>query len=134
MCGPLHTKQAVEQFKQGIEKVKAQNGKILFGGRVLDINGGNFVEPTITQIDSKAPVVQHEIFVPILHTFKFKTLEEAISINNSVKQGLSSSLFTQNVSNVFKWTGANGSDCGIINVNIPTNGAEIGTSCNLQQF
>ena len=126
LCGPLHTKAAVEQYKQGIEKVKSQNGKILFGGKVLQINGGNFVEPTITQIPHTAPVVQNEIFVPILHTFKFKTLKEAIEINNSVKQGLSSSLFTQNVSNVFQWTGPNGSDCGIVNVNIPTNGAEIG--------
>jgi aldehyde dehydrogenase family 7 protein A1 len=61
-----------------------------------------------------------------LHTFKFKTIEEAIKINNSVKQGLSSSLFTGSINNVFEWTGPNGSDCGIVNVNIPTNGAEIG--------
>ncbi len=126
LCGPLHTRHAVDQFQQGIEKVKQQGGKVLFGGSVLSINGGNFVQPTITQISSDAPVVQHEIFVPILHTFKFKTIEEAININNSVRQGLSSSLFTQNVANVFKWTGPNGSDCGIVNVNIPTNGAEIG--------
>lgn len=55
-----------------------------------------------------------------------KTLEEAIEINNCVRQGLSSSVFTKDISNVFKWTGPNGSDCGIVNVNIPTNGAEIG--------
>ena len=126
LCGPLHSKNGVEQFKKGIELVRSQGGKVLYGGKVLDIQGGNFVQPTITQIGFDAPVVQNEIFVPILHTFKFKTLEEAIKINNSVKQGLSSSLFTQNVQNVFEWTGANGSDCGIVNVNIPTNGAEIG--------
>ncbi|KAJ3274848.1 Aldehyde dehydrogenase 7 member B4 [Terramyces sp. JEL0728] len=125
LCGPLHTKAAVEHFKAGIQSVKEQNGKILFGGNVLD-QPGNFVEPTITQISPDSPVVQNEIFVPILHTFKFKTIDEAIKINNGVRQGLSSSLFTQDVSNVFKWTGANGSDCGIVNVNIPTNGAEIG--------
>ncbi|KAI8912769.1 Aldehyde/histidinol dehydrogenase [Gorgonomyces haynaldii] len=119
LCGPLHTKQAVEHYKKGLESVKQQNGKILYGA-------GNFVVPTITQIDPSAPVVQHEIFVPILHTFKFKTLEEAIKINNAVPQGLSSSMFTKDMSNVFKWTGPNGSDCGIVNVNIPTNGAEIG--------
>ncbi|KAI8902719.1 Aldehyde/histidinol dehydrogenase [Globomyces pollinis-pini] len=125
LCGPLHTEVAVQQFKDGIEKVKQQGGKILYGGEVLD-RPGNFVMPTITQISHNAPVVQNEIFVPILHTFKFKTFEEAIEINNGVKQGLSSSIFTQDVGNVFKWTGANGSDCGIVNVNIPTNGAEIG--------
>ena len=57
---------------------------------------------------------------------KFKTLEEAIEINNSVPQGLSSSIFTQRPGAIFKWIGPLGSDCGIVNVNIPTNGAEIG--------
>ncbi|KAL2913764.1 Alpha-aminoadipic semialdehyde dehydrogenase [Polyrhizophydium stewartii] len=125
LCGPLHTKNAVEQYKKGLESVVQQGGKILYGGKVLD-RPGNFVMPTITQIDPSAPVVQNEIFVPILHTFRFKTIEEAIQINNSVKQGLSSSLFTSSISNLFKWTGPNGSDCGIVNCNIPTNGAEIG--------
>jgi aldehyde dehydrogenase family 7 protein A1 len=67
LCGPLHSKNAVNQFKEG----KKQNGKILFGGNVIP-GAGNFVEPTITQISPDAKVVQHEIFVPILHTFKFK--------------------------------------------------------------
>ena len=125
LCGPLHTKAAVSQFKAGIESVKHQGGKILYGGRVLD-TPGNFVQPTITSIDYRADVVQNEIFVPILHTFKFKDMDEAIMINNSVRQGLSSSVFTKDIGNVFKWTGPNGSDCGIVNVNIPTNGAEIG--------
>ncbi|KAJ3354529.1 Alpha-aminoadipic semialdehyde dehydrogenase [Allomyces javanicus] len=125
LCGPLHTKAAVEAYQKGLEAVKAQGGKILFGGEVLDAPG-NYVTPAITEIDAKAPVVQNEIFVPILHTHTFKTLEEAIAANNAVAQGLSSSLFTQNPANIFKWTGPAGSDCGIVNVNIPTNGAEIG--------
>ncbi|KAG0240553.1 Alpha-aminoadipic semialdehyde dehydrogenase [Actinomortierella wolfii] len=126
LCGPLHTKAAVEQYRKGIEAVKAQGGKILIGGKVLDDRPGNFVEPTITSIAHDAPVVQNEIFVPILHTMKVKNLEEAIEINNSVKQGLSSSLFTRNPSNLFKWVGPSGSDCGIANVNLPSSGAEIG--------
>ncbi|KAG0256788.1 Aldehyde dehydrogenase 7 member B4 [Actinomortierella ambigua] len=109
LCGPLHTKQAVEQYRQGIEAVKAQGGKILVGGKV-------FVEPTVTSIAPDAAVVQNEIFVPILHTMKVKSLEEAIEINNSVKQGLSSSLFTRNPSHLFKWVGPSGSDCGIANI------------------
>lgn len=125
LCGPLHTPEAVEAFKRGIELVKEQKGKIIHGGQVLP-GPGNWVQPTITRVPYDAPVVQHEIFVPILHAFTFKTLKEAIKINNSVSQGLSSSLFTSSVNNVFEWTGANGSDCGIVNVNIPTNGAEIG--------
>ncbi|KAJ3151020.1 Alpha-aminoadipic semialdehyde dehydrogenase [Geranomyces variabilis] len=125
LCGPLHTAHAVQLFKDGIEAIKQQGGKILRGGKVLD-RPGNFVEPTITSISASAEVVQNEIFVPILHTMKFSTIEEAIQLNNSVAQGLSSSIFTQNMANVFKWTGPSGSDCGIVNVNIPTNGAEIG--------
>lgn len=64
--------------------------------------------------------------MPILFVVRFKTLEEAIAINNSVPQGLSSALFTQNLSNAYLWTGPLGSDCGITNVNIGTSGAEIG--------
>ena len=65
-------------------------------------------------------------FAPILFVHKIKSLDDAIHFNNSVKQGLSSSLFTSSLSNVGKWIGHRGSDCGIVNVNTPTNGAEIG--------
>jgi aldehyde dehydrogenase family 7 protein A1 len=87
---------------------------------------GNYVEPTIVEISHSAPIVQHEIFAPIVYVFKFKTLEEAIKMNNAVPQGLSSSLFTKNLQNMFKWIGPTGSDCGIVNCNIGTSGAEIG--------
>ncbi|KAJ3354929.1 Alpha-aminoadipic semialdehyde dehydrogenase [Entophlyctis luteolus] len=125
LCGPLHTKSAVKHFETAIASVKAQGGKILVGGNVLP-GEGNFVEPTITSIAPDAPITLHEVFVPILHVSKIKNLEEGIKFNNQVKQGLSSSLFTSDIANVFKWTGPAGSDCGIVNVNIPTNGAEIG--------
>ncbi|KAG2387954.1 hypothetical protein C9374_000804 [Naegleria lovaniensis] len=125
LCGPLHTKNAVEQYKNALEQAKKQGGKILYGGNVLN-RSGNYVEPTIVEIAYDAPIVQHETFVPIVYVMKFKNLEEAIMINNSVEQGLSSSLFSRNPTNIFTWLGPNGSDCGIVNVNIPTNGAEIG--------
>ncbi|KAJ1918770.1 Alpha-aminoadipic semialdehyde dehydrogenase [Mycoemilia scoparia] len=126
LCGPLHTKAAVEAFQQGIKDVEAQGGKIIHGGKVLTELSGNYVEPTITSISHDAPVVHREIFAPILHTIKFQTLEQAIEWNNEVGQGLSSSLFTTNPSSIFEWIGPLGSDTGIVNVNIPTNGAEIG--------
>ena len=78
------------------------------------------------EIDHAAPIVKTELFVPILYVFKFKTLEEAIAINNEVPQGLSSSIFTTNVGAAFTWMGPSGSDCGIVNVNVGTSGAEIG--------
>ncbi|KAM2448061.1 hypothetical protein PS1_018311 [Malus domestica] len=100
-------------------------GKILTGGSVIE-SDGNFVQPTIVEIASNASVVKEELFGPVLYVMKFKTLEEAIELNNSVPQGLSSSIFTSKPNNIFKWIGPHGSDCGIVNVNIPTNGAEIG--------
>ncbi|RDX69397.1 hypothetical protein CR513_51493, partial [Mucuna pruriens] len=100
-------------------------GKILTGGSVLE-SEGNFVQPTIVEISPDAPVVKEELFGPVLYVMKFQTLEEAIALNNSVPQGLSSSIFTQRPGTIFKWIGPRGSDCGIVNANIPTNGAEIG--------
>ncbi|KAJ1977945.1 Alpha-aminoadipic semialdehyde dehydrogenase [Dimargaris xerosporica] len=126
LCGPLHTRAAVKQYHQGVQAVQEQGGKILFGGQVLDDRPGNFVVPTITAVTAEMSIVQNELFVPILHTMSFKNLDEAIALNNQVRQGLSSSLFTNNPAKIFQWTGPSGSDCGIVNVNIPTNGAEIG--------
>lgn len=126
LCGPLHTRQAVENFKQGIQDIHQQGGKIIVGGKVLSSMSGNFVEPTLVSINHDAPCVQKELFAPILYVIKIKSLDEAIVHNNNVPQGLSSSLFTKNQSAIFQWTGENGSDCGIVNVNIGPSGAEIG--------
>ncbi|XP_018427215.1 PREDICTED: alpha-aminoadipic semialdehyde dehydrogenase isoform X2 [Nanorana parkeri] len=88
---------------------------------------GNFVEPTImTGLAHDSPIVHKETFAPILYVLKFKTEEEAFAWNNEVKQGLSSSIFTKDLGRIFRWLGPKGSDCGIVNVNIPTSGAEIG--------
>ncbi|KAH7565596.1 hypothetical protein JRO89_XS09G0232200 [Xanthoceras sorbifolium] len=137
LLGPLHTPTSRKNYEKGIEIIKSQacfccsfkmpliGGKILTGGSVIE-SEGNFVQPTIVEISPDADVVKEELFAPVLHVMKFKTLEEAIEINNSVPQGLSSSIFTNKPEIIFKWIGPHGSDCGIVNVNIPTNGAEIG--------
>lgn len=125
LLGPLHTKGSRENFLKGIETIKSQGGKILTGGSVLELEG-NFVHPTIVEISPDSDVIKEELFSPVLYVMKFKTLEEAIEINNAVPQGLSSSIFTRRPEIIFKWIGPHGSDCGIVNVNIPTNGAEIG--------
>lgn len=125
LIGPLHTQASKINFEQGIEKIQSQGGRILIGGSVLQ-REGNFVQPTVVEISHDAPVVKEELFGPVLYVFKFQTLEEAILINNSVPQGLSSSIFTRNSEAMFSWIGPSGSDCGIVNVNIPTSGAEIG--------
>jgi aldehyde dehydrogenase family 7 protein A1 len=125
LLGPLHTKVAVTQFKEGIEAAKKQGGKVLVGGGVI-AGPGNYVEPTIIEIGHDAPVVQHELFAPVTYVMKFKTLDQAIQWNNEVPQGLSSTLFTKNLQHYFNWVGPAGSDCGIVNCNIGTSGAEIG--------
>ncbi|XP_010656114.1 aldehyde dehydrogenase family 7 member A1 isoform X2 [Vitis vinifera] len=100
-------------------------GNILIGGSTVE-SEGNFVQPTIVEISPNASVVKEELFGPVLYVMKFQTFEEAVEMNNSVPQGLSSSIFTRKPEVIFKWIGPHGSDCGIVNVNIPTNGAEIG--------
>ncbi|KAK7116371.1 alpha-aminoadipic semialdehyde dehydrogenase-like [Littorina saxatilis] len=124
--GPLHSPQGVEHFKLAVADAVAQGGKIEYGGKPID-RPGNFVEPTIISgLAHDAPIVHQETFVPIVYALKTKNVDEAIAWNNEVKQGLTSSLFTRDLANVFKWIGPKGSDCGIVNVNIPTSGAEIG--------
>lgn len=128
ICGPLHTKSALEAYDKTIAEAKQAGGKIEFGGERAQVaEGSNYVKPTIVSgLRHDTPIVQRETFVPIVYAMKFSRLDEAIERNNGVDQGLSSSLFTRDLGNIFHWLGPKGSDCGIVNVNIPTNGAEIG--------
>lgn len=125
LCGPLHSKAQIENYKNSIKAAREQGGKVVYGGNVLD-RTGNFVEPTIIEVDPNAPVAQHETFAPILYVMKFKDLDNAITINNQTGYGLSSSLFTKDPEAIFRWMGPNGSTAGIVNVNIGNSGAEIG--------
>ena len=84
LLGPLHTKRAVEEYLKGIEEIKKQGGKILYGGKKVEGMDGNYVLPTIVEINHDADIVKTEIFAPILYVFKFKTLDEAIEWNNEV--------------------------------------------------
>lgn len=127
--GPLIDNMAVEAYRNAIESVKAEGGKIIFGGNVLkikDYESGFYVEPCIVEAQNSYTTVQHETFVPILYIMKYKTLDEAIHMQNDVPQGLSSAIFTQHISESEQFLSAWGSDCGIANVNIGTSGAEIG--------
>ncbi|XP_046427802.1 alpha-aminoadipic semialdehyde dehydrogenase [Neodiprion virginianus] len=126
LYGPLHSPAAVEAYKLTVEKAVKSGGCIEFGGKVID-RAGFYVEPTIISgLPASSDLVRHETFAPIVYILETNSLEEAIAVNNDVEQGLSSSLFTSNIGELFKWIGPLGSDCGIINVNIGTSGAEIG--------
>jgi len=127
--GPLVDKTAVEAFRLAQEDVVKSGGKIIYGGEVLEGEGyesGCFVRPAIAESENHWEIVQEETFAPLLHLMKYKTIEEAIEIHNAVPQGLSSSIFSKNIHETELFLSHAGSDCGIANVNIATNGAEIG--------
>ncbi|MFN5794967.1 MAG: aldehyde dehydrogenase family protein, partial [Bacteroidota bacterium] len=127
--GPLIDKGAVKDYLNAIEKAKTQGGKIIVEGGVLSGQGyesGCYVKPCVIEADNKFHIVQEETFAPILYVMKYKTIDEAIAMQNDVPQGLSSSIFTNNMREMEKFLSAAGSDCGIANVNIGTSGAEIG--------
>ncbi len=126
LMGPLNSQDAVQAYLDAIAKAKASGGKIETGGAAID-RPGNFVLPAIvTGLSNDAEVVQTETFAPILYVMKYKDLDDAIHMQNDVPQGLSSSIFTNNLKAAEKFLSAAGSDCGIANVNIGTSGAEIG--------
>ena len=127
--GPLIDKDAVKMYLQSIEACKNEGGKFIVEGGVLEgaqYESGCYVKPCIAEAKPQFKIVQHETFAPILYLLKYKTIEEAIAIQNEVPQGLSSAIMTLNMRESELFLSAKGSDCGIANVNIGTSGAEIG--------
>ena len=125
LMGPVIDQDAIDNYKIAISKAVKQGGKVLYGGNVID-SDGFFVEPTIIKVKNNFSIVQNETFAPILYVIEYNNLDDAIKEQNDVKQGLSSSIFTNNIMNSEKFLSSYGSDCGIANVNIGTSGAEIG--------
>ena len=127
--GPLIDHDAVAAYSQALDDVVAQGGRILVEGGVLAGAGyesGCYVKPAIAEATNDMAIVQHETFAPILYVMKYDTLGEAIAMQNGVVQGLSSAIMTTSLRSAERFLSANGSDCGIANVNIGTSGAEIG--------
>jgi aldehyde dehydrogenase (NAD+) len=127
--GPLIDKDAVKMYLQSIEACKKEGGKFIVEGGVLEgaaYASGCYVKPCIAEAKPQFKIVQHETFAPILYLLKYKTIEEAIAIQNEVPQGLSSAIMTLNMRESELFLSVKGSDCGIANVNIGTSGAEIG--------
>jgi aldehyde dehydrogenase (NAD+) len=125
LMGPLVSEEAVGDMMAALDKVRAEGGKILSGGNRLD-RPGFFVEPTIVQAHKEMKIAEEETFAPVLYVYSVANIEEAIALQNSVKQGLSSAIFTSNLFSAERFLSPEGSDCGIANVNIGTSGAEIG--------
>jgi aldehyde dehydrogenase (NAD+) len=126
LMGPLVNGAAVEEMFEALDQARAQGGEILTGGKMRSDLGPNFVEPTIVKMPAQSDIVKQETFAPILYLLEYSDIEEAIQIHNDVPQGLSSAIFTNNLRSSEAFLSANGSDCGIANVNIGTSGAEIG--------
>lgn len=126
LMGPLVSEEAVGTMLAALESAGRQGGRVLFGGDRVPGLGGHYVKPTLVAIGKDAPIVKEETFAPILYIIEVDDLEEAITINNAVPQGLSSSLFTTSLKASEGFLSSQGSDCGIANVNIGTSGAEIG--------
>jgi len=127
--GPLIDKDAVRMYSEAIEQVKTSGGSMVVEGGVLEGAGyesGCYVKPTIAEAKNEWKIVQEETFAPILYLIKYSDFDEAIAIQNGVKQGLSSAIMTTNMRESEIFLSHRGSDCGIANVNIGTSGAEIG--------
>jgi aldehyde dehydrogenase (NAD+) len=127
--GPLIDQQAVKSYLDALKKIKKEGGSFVVEGGVLEgkqYTSACYVKPVIAEVKPGYEIVQQETFAPILYLLKYNTLDEAIEIQNGVKQGLSSSIMTNNMLEMERFLSHEGSDCGIANVNIGTSGAEIG--------
>ncbi len=133
LLGPLINAQAYENMRTALSTIMKQGGELIYGGeRIQDsspesiFNQAYYVTPALVTAPADLPLMQQEIFAPILYIIDFETMEQAIKIHNNVPQGLSSAIFTQNLQEAELFLSPIGSDCGIANVNIGTSGAEIG--------
>ncbi len=127
--GPLIDRDAVDKYLKAIEKVKESGGKEIVEGGILEgseYSSGCYVKPAIFEVSNDFDIVQCETFAPILYIMPYQLIEEAIDLQNSVPQGLSSAIMTNNLRESELFLSQLGSDCGIANVNIGTSGAEIG--------
>jgi aldehyde dehydrogenase (NAD+) len=129
IVGPLIDEAAVGDYVNAVKRAITEGGKVVCGGKPFPLKGfekGNYVYPTIIEADPGMAIVREETFAPIIYVMKYRTIEEALKIHNSVPQGLSSTIFTNDIREEEYFLSHNGSDCGIANVNTSTAGAEIG--------
>jgi len=132
LVGPLIHERAYRDMVGALEQARSDGGEVIGGERVIlssaddDGSGAFYVTPAIVRMPGQTQVVHSETFAPILYVLTYDTLDEAIALNNAVPQGLSSAIFTTDIREAERFMAADGSDCGIANVNIGTSGAEIG--------
>ncbi len=125
LVGPLIDPAALDGMQRALADARAAGAKV-HGGETVDLGGGCYVRPALVEMPAQAEVVRRETFAPILYAMKYRDLADAIALQNDVPQGLSSSIFTNDMREAELFISARGSDCGIANVNIGPSGAEIG--------
>ncbi|MFC7447603.1 aldehyde dehydrogenase family protein [Rhodococcus daqingensis] len=126
LVGPLIRGTAFEAMQAALDKARADGGIVACGGERVESGGGHYATPALVRMPDQTAVVREETFAPILYVLTYETLDEAIALHNDVPQGLSSAIFTMDQREAERFLAADGSDCGIANVNIGTSGAEIG--------
>jgi aldehyde dehydrogenase (NAD+) len=128
LVGPLIDQQSFDAMQSALTQASADGGTVVVGGERVETSSGNgyYVRPAVVRMPAQSEVVRHETFAPILYVLTYSTFDEALELHNSVPQGLSSSIFTTDQREAERFLAAEGSDCGIVNVNIGTSGAEIG--------
>lgn len=129
LVGPLINEQAYRAMAEALEEAQSDGGEVIVGGGRREVAGSPtayYVEPAIVRMPAQTELVRRETFAPILYVMTYRDFEDAIVLHNGVPQGLSSSIFTRDQREAERFLGADGSDCGIVNVNIGTSGAEIG--------
>lgn len=128
LIGPLIDARAYQAMQSSLDAAKANGGTVHGGGRVLETEGDHayYVRPALVEMPSQCGPVEHETFAPILYVMKYSDFDATLELHNAVPQGLSSSIFTNDLREAEAFLSARGSDCGIANVNIGPSGAEIG--------
>ena len=126
LVGPLIDEAAFTRMQRALSAAKEAGGKITGGDRIGEPGSGAYVRPALVEMPKQADIVREETFAPILYVMRYKDFSEAVRLQNDVPQGLSSSIFTNDMREAERFTSAEGSDCGIANVNIGPSGAEIG--------
>ena len=128
LVGPLIDERSFTAMQSALTQAAADGGTVVVGGERVETSSGNgyYVRPAVVRMPAQSEVVRRETFAPILYVLTYSTFDEALELHNSVPQGLSSSIFTTDQREAERFLAAEGSDCGIVNVNIGTSGAEIG--------
>ena len=128
LVGPLIDERSFTAMQDALTHAAADDGTVVVGGERVETSSGNgyYVRPAVVRMPAQSEVVRRETFAPILYVLTYSTFDEALALHNSVPQGLSSSIFTTDQREAERFLAAEGSDCGIVNVNIGTSGAEIG--------